>query len=301
MSDRVEEFHIPVLLKQLVKSLNVQPFDIVLDGTVGSGGHANEICKTLGRDGIYIALDLDRGSLLRSKENIVRRNGNEIFFIEGNFKNTEKVLEATKLKKVNKIILDLGWNYDQAMKSGRGFSFNKDEPLLMTYGISEQNYLFTAKNIVNEWEEKNIGDILYNYADETNSRKIAKAIVEYRKIKTIESSKELAEIVEKIIPRTGKLHPATKTFQGIRIAVNDEIRSLKQGLPKLWDILEKDGKMAIITFHSIEDKVVKTFFKERENLKKGTRDNKKVIKPSFDEIKINERARSAKLRVITKN
>lgn len=298
MSVRAEE-HIPVLLSEVIESLQIKKDDVVIDGTVGNGGHANGICGLLGKEGIYIAIDLDRESLFRAKANIYRKSGNEIFFVEDNYKNIKSVLEKLAIgRKVNKILLDLGWNTSQ-MVSGRGFSFNKEEELLMTYGTSKENYLFTAKDIVNDWEEKNIADIIYNYADETNSRKIANAIVNYRKNKKIETSKELAEIVERTIPRHGKLHPATKTFQGLRIAVNDEIGSLKKGIAELWNVLDKNGRMAIISFHSTEDRIVKNFFKEKEDLKEG----KTLIKatPSPEELKQNERSRSAKLRTIIKN
>ena len=299
MSDRAED-HIPVLLQKAVDILDIKEKNIVFDGTLGLGGHAREICKKLGRDGKYIGTDLDRNSLLETKKRLQRPKGNELFLIEQNYKNISDVLNSIDIKKVNKIILDLGWNTNQS-NSGRGFSFNNEEELLMTYSLDTTKYIFTAKNIVNDWGEENIADIIYNYADETNSRKIAKAIVDYRKNKKIETSKELADIISAVIPRRNNIHPATKTFQALRIAVNDEIRSLKQGLPSLWRALDQGGIMLVITFHSIEDKIVKDFFKDKEDLREGVRYNKKAIMPTFEEIKANPRQRSAKLRAIIKN
>jgi 16S rRNA (cytosine1402-N4)-methyltransferase len=203
---------------------------------------------------------------------------------------------------VDFILMDLGISSDELDNSGRGFTFQKDEPLLMTFG-DPKDYPFTAKDIVNNWDESVIADIIYGYAEERFGRKIARAIVNYRTKKQIETSGELAEIVKMCVPgfyKRGKIHPATRTFQALRIAVNDELNSLREGLTKGYESLNKGGRMAIISFHSLEDRIVKDFNKKMAIEDKAKIITKKPITASPQEIAENPRSRSAKLRVLEK-
>jgi 16S rRNA (cytosine1402-N4)-methyltransferase len=208
-------------------------------------------------------------------------------------------------------MLDLGLSSDQFETSGRGFSFQKNEPLLMTFKENLGPEDLTAKQIVNTWDEENIADIIYGYGEERYSRKIAKGIVGARAVKPIETTFDLVEIIKNSTPSRyahGKIHPATRTFQALRITVNDEINALKEGLEKGWERLAPGGRMAVISFHSIEDRIVKHFYKSKEWMEKadGTSERtaniitKKPITASHQEISENPRSRSAKLRIIEK-
>jgi 16S rRNA (cytosine1402-N4)-methyltransferase len=194
--------------------------------------------------------------------------------------------------------------------SGRGFSFVKDEPLLMQMKNfankstkEDPSPEITAQDVVNEWEETSLADIIYGYGQERYARRIARGIVEARKSKRIATTKELVEIILKSVPavyRRGKIHPATRTFQAIRIAVNDELGALSEGLEKSFAGLESGGRLAVISFHSLEDRIVKKFYKEKQDKEIGKIINKKVITASEEEIRSNPRSRSAKLRIIEK-
>jgi len=295
--------HIPVLLKEVISGLDIQKSDIVVDGTLGGGGHAKSICESLGKGGTFIGMDVDSDAVLRTKEILKDTKAKKIFFTE-NFRNIDVVLESVGVQKVDKILFDLGWSMYQIEESGRGFSFRYDEPLLMTLKKdADEEKDFTAKRIVNEWDEETIANIIYGYGEDRFAKRIARNIVEARKEKQIETTKELAEIVEKSIPqrlRHGKIHPATKTFQALRIAVNDELGALEEALEKSFEALDSDGRLAVISFHSIEDRIVKNFFTEKEKEMLGKRVTKKPITASDEELKDNPKARSAKLRIFEK-
>ena len=208
---------------------------------------------------------------------------------------------------VDGIIFDLGLSSDQLENSGRGFSFMKDEPLLMQMKNSgKENPSLedtTAKEVVNTWEEKSLADIIYGYGEERYSRRIAKAIVEARKSGEIKTTFDLVKIIESAVPavyKRGRLHYATRTFQALRIAVNDELGVLKEGLEKGFNALKKGGRMSVISFHSLEDRITKKFFKELEKEKKAKLINKKPILAGDEELKNNPRSRSAKLRILEK-
>ena len=294
--------HIPVLLNKLIKELDIQESDFVIDGTAGCGGYDSEIIKLLGKNGILMMIDEDSESILKTREQ-VQKLFTEVFFLEDNFKNIPNILEKFDLRKPNKIVLDLGWNATQLF-SGRGFSFREDVKMLMTYSRNQEKYIFTADNIVNEWDEKNIADILFNYGDEYFSRRIAKAIVEKRKNNRINTAKELGNLIFEVVPcfiRRKKIHPATKTFQALRITVNKELDSLKSILKVIPSIIEKNGRISIITFHSIEDRIVKNTFYEWEKANIGKRYSKKPTKPEKEEVKENPMSRSSKLRTFIIN
>ena len=221
-----------------------------------------------------------------------------------NFRNLDKTLESIGIEKVNAILLDLGFSSNQMDDSKRGFSFQKNEPLLMTLKDNLNEDDLTAKEIVNEWDEENIADIIYGYGEETFSRVIAKKIIELRKEEPIETTYDLVAVIEKAVPnwyKHKKIHFATKTFQALRIAVNDEIGALKEVLPKTIDALGDTGRVAVISFHSIEDRAVKQFFKSQKDADVGTIITKKPITPKRAEVIKNPRARSAKLRIFEKN
>lgn len=290
--------HVSVLLHETVDGLAIKKGDIVFDGTLGGGGHTEEICKRFGMGVEVYVTDQDSDALARSRKRLKGIECTVSFFNE-NFRDMDKVIP----RGADKILLDLGLSSDQLDDSGRGFTFRKDEPLRMTMRQGQEEEMLSAAVIVNEWEESSIADILYGYGEERYARRIAKAIVEARKTGSIKTTFELAHIVEQAVPASyqrGRIHPATRTFQAIRIAVNDELGSLKEGLRKGFELLRPHGRMAVISFHSLEDRIVKHFFKDMESAGVATVITKRPIVPSEAEIKHNPRARSAKLRILEK-
>lgn len=293
--------HTPVLLHEAIFGLDPRPGEIIVDGTLGAGGHAAALAERIGKRGTLVGIDLDEEAILRSRKTLSGFKG-KLNLVCGNFRNLGDILAKLKIAKVDKILLDLGISSYHLESSGRGFSFKKDEPLKMTLGEKSEQ-LFTAYEIVNEWDEENISEILRVYGDEKYSARIARAITTKRKSKQIKTSSELAEIVRKAVPSfvlRKKIHPATKTFQAIRIAVNDELGALKQGLSEGVEHLKKGGRIAVISFHSLEDRIVKRFFKEMSAQSEIKILTKRPIVPSSEEIERNPRGRSAKLRTAEK-
>jgi 16S rRNA (cytosine1402-N4)-methyltransferase len=292
--------HKTVLLNESIEKLNLKPGAIYFDGTLGGAGHSSKVCSDFGGTVRIIATDKDILAIKNAKEKLAKL-GCSADLILSDYRHLDTVLTNLDVDKVDGILFDLGLSSDQLDVSGRGFTFRNDEPLLMTFSEEEQKV--DAKVILNNWGEETIADILYGYSDERYSRRIAKAIVSARKIKPIETTFQLVEIIRNAVPfayQKGKTHFATKTFQALRIAVNDEITALKEGMEKGWEFLKKGGRMAIISFHSVEDREVKIFFKDKVKNGEGKLLNKKPITPSDEEIKENPRSRSAKLRVIEK-
>lgn len=272
--------HIPVLLKETIYYLNAKSGDTILDATINGGGHAREILKAIGKTGKLIGIDLDEVQVP------------DVKVIRGNFRNADELVK----EKLNGALFDLGMSSNQLDGFNRGFSFQKDGPLLMNYG---QNGL-TAKEIINKWSEKDIADVLYKYGEERYSRRIAKNIV---RVRPIETTFELMDIIRGSVPgqyRNGRINCATRTFQALRIAVNDEINALKQGMEKVWKLLLPGARLVIISFHSLEDREVKKFYKQLKEEKQGVVLTKKPIVPSEGEKELNPRSRSAKLRAIEK-
>lgn len=294
--------HKSVLLKESIGGLNIKPGDTFLDGTVGSGGHSEYVCSHYGREVKIIGLDVDQDSLEEARNRLQKAGCNTTLHLS-NFRELDKILGELKVKNINALLLDLGVSSYQFEKSGRGFSFQRDEPLLMTMKKEITPNDITAKNIVNTWEEKSIADVIYGYGEERYARKIAREIVERRKEHPIETTLDLVRIVSEAVPafyKRKKIHPATKTFQALRIAVNDELGALDDALKKGFQYLAHGGRMAIISFHSLEDRIVKRFFKEREKEQVALLVTKKPITPTEEEIQDNPRSRSAKLRIIEK-
>src|SRR3990167_10273508 len=297
-----ESVHRTVLLNETIEGLNLPDKSVVIDSTFGGGGHSKEILEKYPNAKI-IAIDQDKSAWDKAKDKF-KGLEKRIFFVNANFRDIEKIFSA----KYDAIIFDLGLSSDQLENSGRGFSFIKNEPLLMTMKENPLPEDLTATDIVNNWSEKSLADIIYGYGEERFSRRIAKGIIEARKKNKIETTWDLVKVIENSVPavyRKGRLHFATKTFQALRIAVNDELRTLQTGLQKGFEILEKGGRISVISFHSLEDRIVKRFYKEKE--KKGeakliparnefrSGGNKKVILASAEEIKNNPRSRSGKL------
>lgn len=291
--------HTPVLLHEVIDLLAPKAGDIVVDGTAGAGGHAKHLCERIGPTGTLVCLDQDSDALALAEKRLSTCAASRTF-THSNFRHISSVLDALSIPKVKNILLDIGISGMHLTDSGRGFSFQRDEPLLMTMESPLPEGALTAADIVNRWNEKDIADVIYQYGEERMSRKIAHAIVDARKKKKILTTKELADIISSVIRKRGKAHPATRTFQALRIAVNDELGALKEGIAGSIEKLAPGGRLAIITFHSLEDRIVKQMFKEVATEGRASIVTKKPIAPMRDEIKENPRSRSAKLRVIEK-
>lgn len=289
--------HIPVLLNEVIKNLNPQPNENFIDATVGEAGHTICLLQKTCPSGRVLGIDLD-SEVLKSANEKLRAFLDRFVLVQSNFKNLENVVEEQKFKNVKGILFDLGINSHQIDDSGRGFTFRKDEPLLMNFG---RDVILTAEEIVNNWSEKDLAEIIKNYGEERHALQIAKAIIKVRAEKPIKTTFDLIDAIKSAVPSSyewGRIHPATRTFQAIRIAVNDELNSLKKGLESALKILDSGGKIAVISFHSLEDRIVKNFF--RDNKDQLTIITKKPIVPIDVEILNNPRARSAKLRVAQK-
>ena len=302
--------HISVLLNECIESLNIKPDGIYIDGTVGGAGHSKEIAKRL-KNGLLLGFDQDPDAIQVASE---RLNGLPARLVNCNFALMDTVAREQGIEGVDGILLDLGVSSYQLDTAERGFSYHKDAPLDMRMsknGIS-------AKDIVNSFSVKELSDIFIRFGEEKFSRRIAERIVEEREKEEIVSTLQLAEIIAAAVPAAARRdgHPARKCFQALRIAVNGELDVLQETLDKAFDLLNKDGVLAIITFHSLEDRIVKQKFKEFTTgctcppdfpvcvcgkTPKGRLLTRKPIEPTPEELKDNPRSRSAKLRVIIKN
>lgn len=298
----MEARHDSVLANEVLEALEVQKSDVVVDGTIGGAGHFASFLALLGKDGVMIGIDADPAAVERGREAYAldRRADRPVgHIVNDNFRNLAHILERLGIGTIDKALFDLGWSGYQ-IASPRGFSFQNDEPLLMTYSEGGE----TAADIVNTSSEEELADILYVYGEEHFSRGIARAIVAARAKERILTTGALVAAVKAGTPRwyqERKIHPATKTFQALRIAVNDEIGSLREGLAAAIHALAPRGRVAIISFHSIEDRVVKMMLREAVEEGLGTLVSKKPVVPTREEILANRRARSAKLRVFERN
>ncbi len=294
--------HIPVLLSKTIDELDLKPGDIVVDGTLGGGGHSLEIIRRFNSDVKIIGFDLDIDAINRVK--IITKDKNaDIIYVNSGFQEIDLELKNLGIEKVDKIILDLGISSFQLEEGERGFSFLKNEPLLMTMKKNPKEDDVTAQEIVNYWSEESLADIIFGFGEEKHSRKIARAIVEARKEKKIENTFDLVSILDKTVGhfyKGKKIHFATKTFQALRIATNRELENLEEVIYKGFNLLNKKGRMAIISFHSLEDRIVKRSFRELSKNGQAILINKKPYVPDEEEIKINPRSRSSKLRLIEK-
>lgn len=291
-----KQAHIPVLLEESLGILSLVPGDTYLDATLGEGGHALEVWHRMGEKVEIVGLDADPQAVCKVEEKFEAEGALGKFYHQ----NFRKIIEVAT--RPTKILFDLGWNRSQFEEGGKGFSFQKDEPLRMTFGeVSETG--FNAFDIVNSWEAENIATILTSYGEERFAKRIAERIVEERQKGEIKTSGQLAEIVSAAVPafyRWRKLNPATKTFQALRIAVNDELRALEEGLQGAMQVLPAGGRLAVISFHSLEDRMVKRFFKNLADKGEAKILTKKPLTASEQELENNPRSRSAKLRAVEK-
>lgn len=290
--------HQSVLLHEVIEALEVSSGDVIVDGTLGRAGHMAEIAKKHS-DIFILGIDKDEDALVESKE-ILAKTGVSFQLFLGNFKDMKKFLVEAGKERANKILLDLGVSSPQLDSAKRGFSFRENEPLFMTMEKNPDKDAFTAYDVVNGWTEEDIANVIYAYGEERYARRIAKAIVTVRETAPIKTTHELVDVILGVVPsiyKKGKIHPATRTFQALRIAVNDELGSLKAGLTSALDVLAPGGRIAVISFHSLEDRIVKTTMREWEKEGLGKQLTKKPIVPTDEETKSNPRARSSKLRV----
>ena len=294
-----ESVHKSVLLQETIDGLNITKESVVIiDGTYGGGGHSKEVLNKFPNVRI-IALDQDKSVWKKKIKNISFHNEN--------FRNIDKVLEKEGIEKIDGMILDLGLSLDQlgvsTSISGRGFSFIKNEPLLMTMKENPSPEDITALDVVNHWSEDSLAKIIRGYGEEKFAKRIARGIVKDRLEKPLLNTFDLVKVIEKSIPSSqkhGRIHFATRTFQAIRIAVNDELGALKEVLPKAFGSLKEGGRLVVISFHSLEDRIVKRFFKEKEKEGIGRIITKRPTVAKEEERIKNPRSRSAKLRIIEK-
>ncbi|MBI4709394.1 MAG: 16S rRNA (cytosine(1402)-N(4))-methyltransferase RsmH [Candidatus Portnoybacteria bacterium] len=316
--------HIPVLQKEVVQYLDPKPDENFIDATIGGGGHALIILEKNAPQGKLLGIDLDKKAIddLEAKPEISPFK-KRLILVCDNFSNLGEIVKENNFINVKGILADLGLSSMELEERGRGFSFLRDEPLIMRYAqdkleskneevkstgknlkLSEPENNLTAAEILNSWSEEELNKIFWDYGGERFSRQIARKIIEERKIKPIITTFQLVEIIKKATPawyHHRRIHPATKTFQALRIAVNDELNNLNKFLSVAIDALDSGGRLAIISFHSLEDRIVKNFFKEKKQEGGITILTKKVVTPSQEEILNNPRSRSAKLRAAIKN
>ncbi len=289
--------HIPVLLNEVIKLLDPKENENYIDATLGEGGHTLALLQKTSPAGKVLGIDLDPETLEIAHRKL-QAFGDRLVLVNDNFKNLEEVVENQKFKEISGIVFDFGMSSRDIDESGRGFSFLKDEPLLMNFG---SDAMLTAENIVNGWPEGELEKIISLYGEEKFARQIAREIIARRLVKPIKTTFDLVEVIEKATPNFyhhGKIHPATRTFQALRIAVNDELNSIQKGLEASLRVLSSGAKIAAISFHSLEDRIVKNFFRDNKKTLKIL--TKKPVVPAQVEILNNSRARSAKLRVAQK-
>jgi len=301
--------HKPVLYKEIIHALQPQKGGRYVDGTLGAGGHARGILEASAPDGQLLGLDVDPQALAIARETLAPYE-HRIHLAQASYTTLSAQLKSLKWDSVDGIVLDLGASSMQFDTADRGFSFMQDAPLDMRFGPHATQ---TAADIVNNYSERELADLIYEYGEDRDSRKIARAIVNKRPLHT---TRELVAAIEAVSPRRGdRVHPATKTFQALRIAVNEELSSIESVLPQAVAALRSKGRLAVISFHSLEDRIVKEFFREQskdlvnppyERIYEEERNailkevNRKPILPSEEETEDNPRARSAKLRIAEK-
>lgn len=288
----MNRYHVPVLLNEVLEHLAPKPGQTFIDGTLGDGGHAEEILERIAPNGVLLGIDLDQGAINRARVRLARFG--DCFITErGNYRDIAAIAEKLGISAVNGIVLDLGISSAELEESGRGFSFQKDEPLDMRLGAEGA----TAAEILNSSTKDELARILRLYGEERYANRIAEEIVRRRRKKRIITTVELVDAIREAVPQNyerGRIHPATRTFQALRLAVNDELQGLHEALPQAAQVLATGGRIAVISFHSLEDRIVKQSFRDSEELRIIT---KKPIRPTEKEIMANPRARSAKLRV----
>lgn len=290
----MEIAHVPVMLEEVLRMLKVKKSGVYVDGTVGLGGHAGGILKSVEGGCTLIGIDKDEEALKIAKE---RLKDFDVHLIRDRFPNMDAVISNLGYREVDGILLDLGVSTLQLKSEGRGFSFLKDEPLDMRM---DNRQTLTALRIISGYPEKDLSHILWQYGEERFSRKIARAIVNAREQKPIRTCRELSQIIEKAIGRKGRIHPATKTFQALRIEVNKELTELSMAINTGINILKSGGRFCILSYHSLEDRIVKHSFKELARKGMVSIITKKPLIPKKEEQRLNPSSRSAKLRTVEK-
>jgi len=306
--------HTSVLYEEIIENLKIKPEGIYADGTLGGGGHSAGICKRLSPEGTLIGIDRDIDALHAAEKNLQQYNCKK-HFVQENYENVKEVLKQLGVEKIDGAVLDLGVSSFQLDNPDRGFSYMNDGSLDMRMNAEDP---LTAWKIVNEWEQDEIAEIIKNYGEERWATRIAQFIAERRRQEPIQTTYELVDIIKAAIPASARRegpHPAKRTFQAIRIAVNDELGQLERAVDRFIDVLGSGGRLCIITFHSLEDRIVKEAYRRRLDPctcpkefpvcacgKKAyvKKVSGKPIIPDKQEIEVNPRARSAKLRVIEK-
>ena len=308
----MKEFeHIPVLLNECIEGLNIRKNGIYVDGTLGGAGHSKKIAIALENTGTLIGIDRDEEAIKKAKDTL--KQFTNVIYVQDNHDNIKEIIEKLNIDKVDGILLDLGVSSYQIDEETRGFSYIKNSPLDMRMDRTQE---LTAEKVVNEYPEEKLADIIYKYGEEKFSRVIARKICEYRKTKRIETTAELVEIIEKCVPKQAQVgHPAKRTFQAIRIEVNNEIEPLYNTVINAIDTLKAGGRLCVIAFHSLEDRAVKEAYQDSigkctcppdlpycvcGNKPKGKIITKKPILPTQEEMENNSRSRSAKLRIFEK-
>lgn len=311
-----ENIHKPVLVKEVISYLNLKKGDVIFDGTLGGAGHTIEIIKAIAPTGKIIGVDLDSQAISTATRILKEKNLlSYAYLVNDNFTNIAGILEKLKIKKINGFLLDLGLSSMQIESSGKGFSYIRDEKLDMRFGNSGKD----AYSIINEYPEERLKEIFYKFGEEKWSGRIVKSILNYRKTKNIDTTGQLSEIISKSIP--GKLrhqrkgNPAKRIFQALRIEANNELENIDSSLDQAIDFIEGKGRIAVISYHSLEDRIVKKKFENfsgrcicppdfpvcRCNAeKRGNILTRKAVRPSPGEIEENPRSKSARLRVFEK-
>ena len=307
--------HKSVLLNETIDGLNIKPDGIYVDGTLGGGGHAYEVCRRLGEKGSIVGIDQDAAAIEAASARL-KDFGEKVTIVRSNYCDMKSKLHELGIDKVDGIVLDLGVSSYQLDTAERGFSYREDAPLDMRMDTRQK---MTARDIVNDYEEMELYRVIRDYGEDKFAKNIAKHIVAARKVKPIETTGELTEIIRASIPmkyqkKSG--HPAKRTFQAIRIELNRELEVLKDSLDDMIDLLNSGGRLCIITFHSLEDRIVKSAFRKNENpctcpsdfpvcvcgkVSKGSILTRKPILPSEEEMEENSRAKSAKLRIFERS
>ncbi|HVF69741.1 MAG TPA: 16S rRNA (cytosine(1402)-N(4))-methyltransferase RsmH [Xanthomonadales bacterium] len=295
----MSDYHISVLLKETIENLNIEPGKKYIDATLGGGGHSFEILRHGGR---VLGLDVDQDALdyvqkeLRIKNQELRFDEKNLTLAKGNFRDIDKIASKTGFAKVAGAVFDLGVSSHQLQIAERGFSFQREGPLDMRM---DRDLSVKAGDLINILTRGELYELFTKLGEEYNAHAISERIIRARRVSPILTTSELVEVVGDG-RHNFKINPATKVFQALRIAINDEINSLKAGLSSMWGLTEKGGRLTVISFHSLEDRIVKNQFKDWEKEGTGKIITKKPIIPSLDEVSVNKRSRSSKLRVIEK-
>lgn len=313
----MEYKHISVMIREVVEALDPKPGDNFIDCTLGGAGYTTELAKRILPNGKVLAIDLDTLAINNAQEKLRSENLDNVIIVQDNFRNIKEVVQKNWLQggaSFSGIVLDLGLSSAHLDDRKRGFSFQFDTPLKMEFGETSE----TTEEIVNRWSERELYKIIRDYGEEKHAYKIAKAIVDKRRDKKIKTTGELIEIISEVVPafyKRQKIHFATKTFQALRMATNQELESLEKVLPQALELLKPGGRLVVVSFHSLEDRIVKNFFRDEskdcicskkapvcqcEHTKKLEIITRKALAPTVEEIKMNPRSRSAKLRVAEK-